>query len=113
MSSHHCEKIIDPYPHVIRLKAAEPGRLKCVVESRLTEVGVDITRQNEGSTQPLGEKKQSKAFEKLICFNLRCNCNVHSFLREITFTSGVLEKKSCLCVVTLNSPSYKTPVITG
>lgn len=109
MSSHHCEKIIDPYPHVIRLKVAEPGRLKCVVESRLTEVGVDITRQNEGSTQPLEKKKQSKAFEKRICFN----CNVHSFLREITFTSGVLEKQSCLCVVTLNSPSYKTPVITG
>lgn len=57
MSSHHCEKIIDPYPHVIRLKVAEPGRLKCVVESRLTEVGVDITRQNEGSTQPLEKKK--------------------------------------------------------
>lgn len=58
MSSYHCEKIIDPYPHVIRLKAAELGHLKCVVESRLTEVGVDITHQNEGSTQPLEKKTE-------------------------------------------------------
>lgn len=72
MSSHHCEKIIDPYPHVIRLKAAKPGRLKCVVESRLTEVGVDITRQNEGSTQPLEKKNRVKLLRNESASTVTC-----------------------------------------
>lgn len=63
---YHQEEIINPFPDLIHLKPAKPGRLIDVVGYRFGDVGVDAAGQNKRNAQPLRRRGRTATVSCLI-----------------------------------------------